>query len=69
MAAFQAVEYASLAGVRRLERLVDAMAESDPDGDETDALCMQIIDLEFHEALVALSGTTSWCASGSAWTR
>jgi DNA-binding GntR family transcriptional regulator len=56
MAAFQAMEYASRADVRRLERLIEVMASSDPDGAQEAVPRTQIVDLEFHETLLELSG-------------
>src|SRR5687768_10183376 len=57
MAARQAVENASRAQMRRLEALVEAMTRSAPAGaPSVDREATQVIDLAFHEALVALSG-------------
>jgi DNA-binding GntR family transcriptional regulator len=56
MAAFQAVEYASRADVRRLGQVVEAMGAGDPVGDVEGLPHPQIMDLEFHELLVDLSG-------------
>jgi DNA-binding GntR family transcriptional regulator len=56
MAAFQAVEYASRAHMRRLRQVVDAMGVGDPVGDVEGPPHPQIMDLEFHEMLVDLSG-------------
>jgi DNA-binding GntR family transcriptional regulator len=61
MAAFQAMEHASRAEVRRLERFIESMASSDPDGADSadgelpDTPRTPMIDLEFHETLVELS--------------
>jgi DNA-binding GntR family transcriptional regulator len=56
MAAWQAVEHASRAEMRRLEHLVALMAASEPYSTEPDRPATQVVDLEFHETLVALSG-------------